>query len=331
MNKEQQDLAWACLPKEAREYISYSYQNSLCDFWSENLLEEIYGEHNLILDTEPEEMLMVSRIEVHEAYKAVVCDKRRSVLFELFGDKCLPDKAEEIADKCIEPAKEHFEKGQSKSKFKVGDKVVICSKPYDIKWDGIVKTIKNVELNEDGEFVYSFYDYNYNIIEGTFPYLIPYTEENKETMEETLFKVGDEVIANIGRPVPAKIIEIVDKKFAIILYKDMTKKVSFNNITHYEELIEGKNDIMEEKELNLCELLKSCEGMEVYSLLEGIAFIRNVCNALITTMENNNYGEKGNVYVRGECLLYPSKELYMKYPLDAYSAWMEWQVEKKSK
>ncbi len=39
-----------------------------------------------------------------------VFSKCAAEFYSLFGDKCLPDKAEEIADKCIEPVKEHFEK-----------------------------------------------------------------------------------------------------------------------------------------------------------------------------------------------------------------------------
>lgn len=33
----------------------------------------------------------------------------------------------------------------------------------------------------------------------------------------------------------------------------------------------------------------------------------------------------------GVCCLYPSRALYEKYPLDAYSAWMEWQSERTPK
>ena len=105
------------------------------------------------------------------------------------------------------------------SKFKVGDKVVICSKPYDIKWDGIVKTIKSVELNEDGEFVYSFYDYNYNIVEDTFPHLSLYTEESRNLSQN---------IANCDKSED----------------KELT-------------------DNVEKEELNLCELLRGCEGERV--------------------------------------------------------------------
>ena len=349
MNKEQQDLAWACLSKEAREYISYSYQNSLCDSWSENLLEEIYGEHNLISDTEPEEMLMVSRIEVQETYKAVVCDKRRSVLFELFGDKCLPDKEPmkiDAADSLIAMAKDEMgiteeqPSVQVELKFHKGDTV-------KNKLDGKIYKI------HEGNGFYLLENEDGTIKDGSVAeqYLEPYTEENKEPkyhvgqkvwVEE---KVGEplEITAYKGngkyfiRPISCD----VEEEWIIPFEgesKETMKECSYTDGRTCDTYM-GKGwgcgykpkGTMGEKEPNLCELLKGCEGMEVYSLLEGIAFIRNVGNALITTMENNNYGEKGNIYVGGECLLYPSKALYEKYPLDAYSAWMEWQVEKKSK
>ena len=104
MNKEQQDLAWASLPKEARENISYSYQNSPCGSWVESLFEEIYGEHNLTSDTEPEELIFAPKWRVEQYLKGLdVCidisdleqvKALRNALEILFGDKCLPDKEE---------------------------------------------------------------------------------------------------------------------------------------------------------------------------------------------------------------------------------------------
>ena len=34
---------------------------------------------------------------------------------------------------------------------------------------------------------------------------------------------------------------------------------------------------------------------------------------------------------KGGCILWPSEELYEKYPLDPYSAWMEWKEARKPK
>lgn len=87
---------------------------------------------------------------------------------------------------------------------------------------------------------------------------------------------------------------------------------------------------MEGKELNLCELLKGCKDIEVYSLLEGVTYIRNVDDSLIETVYEE-YGEKGEVFVGGVCQLYPSRALYEKYPLDAKKAWDEWASDRKPK
>lgn len=166
MTKEQQDLAWACLPKEVRDEIKEIYQakvdsTHIGETYQELILDEIFGCHNLTSDTEPEEMLMVSRIEVQEAYKAVVSDKRRSVLFELFGDKCLPDKEE------AEP------------KFPIGSIVRITNKknPYHGHKGKFGKVITyDVKFNR-----YAIEGIPSEWEEGD---LEPYTEENQESMGE---------------------------------------------------------------------------------------------------------------------------------------------------
>lgn len=123
MNKELQDLSWACLPKETRdkmaeyyrtllsqkdEYISLNFGNA-CAKVKERMavLEHFFGPHNLTSDTDPEEMLMVERKKVQEIYHQVKLElgdggcseyqddinmERESLLKTFFGDKCLPDK-----------------------------------------------------------------------------------------------------------------------------------------------------------------------------------------------------------------------------------------------
>ena len=301
MTKEQQDHTWACLPKEVRKEIRTLYQhvskNPRLDKYDSvylATLEDVFDKHNLTSDIEPEEMLMVERKSV----MAELCraanlqnDKEEDwirageeiefTLTQLFGDKCLPDKE-------LEHGLEQTSV-QVQPKFKVGDKVVICSKLYDIKWDGIVKTIKSVELNEKGELVYSFYDYNYNVVEDSFPHLIPYTEENKEPMEE---------------------------------------------------IESGKEDNFPTKELNLCYLLNGCEGETFFSYSHGeVKLLRMYQNAIgynldfVVETENGKYVvtiySNGKRFQSGLVDMFPSKELYEEYPLDAYSAWMEWKESRK--
>lgn len=97
MNTEQQNLAWACLPKEVRDEIRKEYGNSIVSAQAYTIsswqtLKWLYGKHNLTSDTEPSELLYVEREKVQDAYKAITSDMRRAVLEELFGEKCLPDK-----------------------------------------------------------------------------------------------------------------------------------------------------------------------------------------------------------------------------------------------
>ena len=106
MTKEQQDKAWASLPKETREDIRSSYLEMMNDpegKITELFLAEIFGHHNLISNTEPEEILMVERKKIIELYANLTetylqesiplqveasIGSRLTMLEELFGNKC---------------------------------------------------------------------------------------------------------------------------------------------------------------------------------------------------------------------------------------------------
>ena len=350
MTINDQDIAWASLPSYSRELARNMYKTSH-DGNVKFLLENLYGKHNLTSDTEPEEILFYPRKDVQEFYAEIcktidrsqdtnvrICSQGKIIaLKSLFGDKCLPDKEEPNSLNLSNSCKIGKDK-QPKPKFKVGQ-LVRCLEDW-------VQGNPLKIINYDAE------DNTY-LLDGLTGYwleesqLEPYTEE-KEPMKETPFKVGDEVIANIGRPVPAKIIEIVDKDFAIISYRDMTKKVLFNNIAHYEESIEESKEPMEEKEsgkednfttkeLNLCELLAYQDLSGTYSPIYGEVRVTDIaCDCLVITPEHSSDNNvelfpDGRFSKNGDCLLFPSRALYEKYPLDAYSAWMEWKAERKPK
>ena len=253
MAKEQQNFAWASLSKKARSSIKRAYfypaLNEDYNRGFNEAIEEILGKDNLTSDTEPEEMLMVERRKVQKLYESIhddylaadeslpyfLAQNAESLLKTLFDDKCLPDKAEEIADKCIESVKEH--------------------------------------LN---------------------------TEENKETISDT-----------ISSP-----LDVLDE---------------FTPTTYITE------KPIEEKELNLCELLKGCVGQCFYAIpygemelkeinkleLKPLHFSKGTINCLVKT--------DGRAYEDGSCIIYPSRALYEKFPFDAYSAWMEWKEARKPK
>lgn len=294
MNKEQQDLAWSCLPKEARENISYSYKNSPCGSWVENLFEEIYGEHNLTSDTELDEMLMVKRKEVQWRYAinnyVLANDPNnelslfaRGLLTVLFGDKCLPYKeveqsnlcdtcSNELKDSCdcsyfascdIKSCSDYKPKEQPKPKFKVGDRVFA-------KNSNQVLTIEGIRYDSQK------YDCGgFGFVPWDSPILEPYTKENKENF----VKLADE--------------------------PESTDKGVQTSATTIEAI--------GEKELNLCELLKGHEGETFYSPVFGYLFFNKIndnflyftCNGVIEVIINPNgkYVDSAD-----ELAIYPSKD-----------------------
>ena len=106
-----------------------------------------------------------------------------------------------------------------------------------------------------------------------------------------------------------------------------------------EPYTEENKETMEEKELNLCELLKGCEKHKFYSPMLGDAFIvqiRETSIHIVPCDEEHSewflFIDKCGIWTKGgQCILYPSRALYEKYPLDAYSAWMEWKESRKPK
>lgn len=94
MNKETQDLAWACLPKEVRskmseyyrtlisqkkEYISLNFENA-CVKVKERMvvLEQFFGSHNLTSSTEPDEVLTILRKDIIEEFNQATADLSRT-------------------------------------------------------------------------------------------------------------------------------------------------------------------------------------------------------------------------------------------------------------
>ena len=68
---------------------------------------------------------------------------------------------------------------------------------------------------------------------------------------------------------------------------------------------------MESKELNLCELLKGCEGMVFYSTMVGYCRLIEVTEFITIGYGDDEYvflESDGKYNVEGECTLFPSKE-----------------------
>ena len=68
---------------------------------------------------------------------------------------------------------------------------------------------------------------------------------------------------------------------------------------------------METKELNLCELLKGCEGMVFYSTMAGYCRLIEVTDYIIIVYGDDDLivlESDGKYAIDGECTIFPSKE-----------------------
>ena len=69
---------------------------------------------------------------------------------------------------------------------------------------------------------------------------------------------------------------------------------------------------MERKELNLCELLKGCEGMVFYSTMVGYCRLIEITEYITIRYEDDDdclvLESDGKYSIYGECTLFPSKE-----------------------
>ena len=90
-----------------------------------------------------------------------------------------------------------------------------------------------------------------------------------------------------------------------------------------------------EKELDLCDLLKGCEGAEIFLPDEGKCTIHKVTHTqvIITcgTRTIHLCDESLLIAPTGFAYAYPSKESFLANPLNAKAAWMEWKEARKPK
>ena len=117
MTKELQNLAWSILPKEFKEEVKKylaTYKSAINTH--DNVINYIFGEHNLTSDVEGAEMLTCEKsiaqdmaksaihsIQIHDfegntkASQNMAAFNRgiKFALDQLFGSKCLPDDANE--------------------------------------------------------------------------------------------------------------------------------------------------------------------------------------------------------------------------------------------
>ena len=91
------------------------------------------------------------------------------------------------------------------------------------------------------------------------------------------------------------------------------------------------------EELHFCKLLKGHEGEIFYSPCFGEVKLEVIHTPEVSdtsyyilvrpktiTIGRELIHDDGSLNKSGVCMLYPSRSLYEKYPLDPYSAWKEW-------
>lgn len=363
MDKKTQDLAWAYLPKEAREFI----KNDTATAW-QLAYARVFGHHNLTSDTEPEEMLMVERKKAIDYHNAVTisCEKSQNIdeytsgkfqgicttLYELFGDKCLPDR-----ETCKKNLQVEQPSVQGEPKFHKGDLVKCIT-------DGQIYEVEG----KTGKHYYALKGSCYDAHEDN---LEPYTEpeakefiaskpeakgEAKDTMCE--HRNLSQETANCDKPEDNQLKDNMEANFVRLanepestvkgVQTSATTDIEENPISDpdidYDEVMQKRIKDMEEKELNLCELLKGCEGEEFYSNAYGevtfVDFIKHSIHGDLIYIKWHEYEEyycdaylfpNGRESSKGMCILWPSKELYQKYPLDPKKAWKVWAEARKSK
>lgn len=214
MNREQQDLNWRCLPKESREGIkayhrenkAFSNKSSMCNSVA-IAVENIFGHHNLTSGTEPDEMLFQKRKAIMAHYSrayqlkndedekwAFAGEEIEEVLYNLFGDKCLPDTpnssnlsniGKDALEHRLEPTVQ--ESVQVKPEFKVGDKVRVLENAELVDNRGKIATIV-----KQGECCKG-YGWVLDISKSVFleSELAPYTEPRKEVKETQNLSLSD--------------------------------------------------------------------------------------------------------------------------------------------
>lgn len=303
MDKQIQDLAWACLPKDARKEVRMLWELDTLpvhpDYDPDSVAEgaayiltELFGRHNLISNTEPEEMLMVERefiIDLYEDTKKArwryedarlirPMERREGMLLamkNIFGDKCQPD-----TPNTPNSGELKSQKSEIQPKLNKGDKVKIINVANPMMRDEI-GMIEELPTKDESRYKVRFEEDHWTLLEAE--NLEPYTEPE---------------------------------------HPNMVKSPQLNK------------DTMEEKELNLGEFIKNCEGETFFHPRYGEVVINDINDEMIE-IGIDGHGlisipTKNNIFQSGLAQLYPNDDYFKKYTFDGHTAWMEWKSQRES-
>lgn len=254
-----------------------------------------------------------------------------------------------FTDECKSPVKVD-EKPQPK--FKVGDRVKVARDSKYKPNEGIVDAIGDTPA-ERIKVAFSGWGpewFNQDLLtlepttdpEATVDEIISDNAELLKRVEEDKsqpkFKVGDKVVIQKSyykEELHGRIGVVTRRATPFSSFVEIDKtiyQVSDRELEPYTEPETKPTKDKGARELNLCELLEGHIGEMFYSPIYGniqLCEIGDDTFPLIT--EGANFMPDGRVenYQHGQCMLYPSRDLYRQYPLDPYIAWMKWQQEQK--
>ncbi|MDE6716557.1 MAG: hypothetical protein K2J70_00055 [Muribaculaceae bacterium] len=297
MNKEQQDLLWSVLSKEEREskrnFIGTPSNNDFSR-GCKKAFSEIFGHHNLTSSTEPEDMLMVERKYIQEMYADGV---GTHYLINLFGDKCLPDTPDSSNISNI--GKDELEHRLEQT---VQASVQVEPKPKFKVGDKV-----KVSCREKDGTVWD------SITDGRIVTISGHHIEPTNGLIIYEFKEGI-------------------RDFAEHWLEPYTEEKEPIVSTH--DTMDDTKQTMEEKELDLGELIKDSIGETFFNASYGDVMLKRVDEiCMLFEISEGQTLTPPRIFLldTGFIPYYPSKESFLKYPLDAHKAWDEWQNERKPK
>ena len=340
MTRQQQDLNWECLTKEVRDEIISNYyeviENSTVPdmLYYCQALEDIFGEHNLTSRIDPPEMLVIPRSVVIEYYTdskdmadkirneetKSICKAKMNLLENLFGYKCLPDDTNpcDVRIRSFAPG----EVQSIEETYPPRDKNHGATENLDFKLGDIVY------IHPDKQKLFKI---------------------NRIQEETGDCELKDEKTGSRWGWISQKHLRLCDMKETVLgkmtcpncgLDMDTTGEpcgCGYNPKTGEVEespLLKSLREMEEEYELNLHQLLRDCVGKTFFSRSHGEVDLYRV------SLESKgeyflDFKFSGEIILRftsdgrrtkkGEIDLWPSRELYEKYPLLPDEAWREWE------
>ncbi len=219
---------------------------------------------------------------------------------------------------------------------------ILVRPEHDLGWWGDIHFAKSI-----GHAILTLAEFKERYCEEEKPQL-KFNKGDKVVIQESYYK--EELCGQIGvvtgRPTPFSYYVEIDKTIYQASAKDLELYTEpETKPTEDMETKENRNlsqdvancDKPENKQLNLCELLKGHEGETFYSPFYGDVTLEEIHTPTVETpkyyllVRPKSYSvgrelilPNGINHDGGQVVLYPSHALFEQYPLDPYTAWSVW-------